>query len=161
MRRSTLGKTILLVLIGFVVIVLIYPRQVILVPEMDILVTDEAGGIVSNGEVSRSWNHYLGGGWKSTVVRTTEKGAVKFVAVKKRVPLFIQLSKLVLSPFGHYYPGFAGSVIARDASNHLIWKRVDFKSSDCCPGNIVISLNAVKGEADDRNFTFGEVVPNE
>ncbi len=154
-------KKLFLVLVGCVVLVLFYPRQVILVPEMNVLVTYEGGEIVSNGEVSLNWNHYLGDGWKSTVVKATQRGELRFNAVKKRVPLIVQVPKTILSPFGHYYPGLAGSLKARDSDNHFIWKRLDFKSSDCCPEKIVISLHAEKGEADDRYFTFGDVIPNE
>lgn len=128
---------------------------------MNILVTYEGGEIVSNGEVSRNWNHYLGDGWKSTIVKTNDKGELRFYRVKKRVPLVVQLVKTIVSPFGHYYPGLAGSLKARDSDNHFIWNRVDFNSSYCCPEKIGISLHGEKREADERYFTFGDAIPNE
>lgn len=49
------------VLIGLAVFFL-FPRKELLVPEMEIVVGYEGGQPVTNGEVSRSWNHYLGEG---------------------------------------------------------------------------------------------------
>jgi hypothetical protein len=144
-----------------VALVLLFPREVVLMPEANLSVVYEGGQPVSNGEVSRNWNHYLGDGWKATVVRTNENGAVRFKPVKKRVTILIQCLKAVLAPLGHYYPGLAGSFKARDADNHFIWQRVDFRESNCCPREIVISLHEKEGEASDSYFTFGDVIPSE
>lgn len=141
---------------------LLYPREVILVPEITIRVVDSEGQIVTDGEVCRTYNHYLGDGWKTTLLQTDSNGVVKFYRVKRRVPRLIQSLKIVLSPFGHYYPGLAMSLKARDSKNHYVWQRVDAKSHDCCPNEIVIEPHDRKGEADDNYFcTFGETTPNE
>ncbi|MEO7673633.1 MAG: hypothetical protein ABIU09_06095 [Pyrinomonadaceae bacterium] len=154
-RRLTLG-----ILAGGVLF-LLYPQEVVLVPETRLTVVYEGGEVVTHGEVSRNWNHYLGDGWKATVVRTDENGKVRFKVVTKRVPILIQFVKTVIAPFGHYYPGLGGSLIARDSNNHFIWKREDFRQSNCCPETIVIGLHEEEGEASDSYFTFGDVVPNE
>lgn len=133
----------------------------LLVPESEITVRYEGGDLVTDGEVSRSWNHYLGDGWKATIVRTDENGIAKFSSVKKRVPMIFQGLKIAFAIPGHYYPGLGGSFIARDSSNHRIWQRIDIKNSNCCPKEIVISLHESEGDAGDKYFTFGEIVPNE
>lgn len=138
---------------------LLYPREVVLVPEARLNVLSEDGEIPENIEVSRTWNHYLGDGWKSSVTMPDESGEVRFPAVKKRVPVSLQLLKLALSPFGHYYPGLAGSFKARDPNNHSTWERIDFNDSNCCPAEIRISNRS--GDALESTFTFGDIVPNE
>lgn len=119
----------------------------------------EDGEIARSAEVSRSWNHYLGDGWKASVARPDDNGEVRFLAVKKRVPVLVEFSKIILSPFGHYYPGLAGSCKARNQNDHFIWERIDFKDSNCCPTRITI-LNR-PGESLESTFTFGDRVPNE
>ena len=148
-------------ILGVCILTLIYPREVVLIPASEMTVRYEGGQLVTDGEVSRNWNNYLGDGWKATIVRIDEKGKARFTAVKRRVPILLQALEVAGSIPGHYYAGLAGSFKARDSNNHLIWQRVDFRDSRCCPTEIVIGLHESEGEADNRYFTFGEVVPNE
>lgn len=152
---------IIIVVLIAVGIFFLFPRKEILVPEMDIVVRYEGGQPVTNGEVSRSWNHYLGSGWTASIVKTDQEGRVKLKEVSTRVPLLSKMFWSVVAPFLHYYAGFAGSVKGRDAENHYIWQRVDFNDRNCCPSEIIIGLHEKKGEADDQYFTFGKVVPND
>ena len=151
---------IIAVLVG-VGIFFLFPRKEILVPEMNIVVRYEGGDPVSNGEVSRNWNHFLGDGWTASIVKTDQDGNVKLKEVSKRVSLLSKVFWSAVAPFLHYHAGFAGSVKGRDAENHRIWQRIDFNERNCCPAEIIIGLHEEEGEADDRYFTFGEVVPNE
>jgi hypothetical protein len=153
-------KKYLLFAILAVCILVLYPREVVLIPAIEITLRYEGGDPVAHGEISRNWNHYLGDGWKASIVRTDENGKAKFVAVKKRVPMLLQGLKVVFSIPGHYYPGLAGSFVGRDSNNHFIWQRIDFNGSNCCPTEIVISLHETEDQVD-KYFTFGEVVPNE
>lgn len=128
---------------------------------MEIVVRYEGGDLVTDGEVSRSWNHHLGDSWTASIVKTDANGKAKFKEVSKRVPLLVSTLSSAFSIVGHYYPGFAGSIKARDANNHRIWQRIDFKDSNCCPTESTISLHETEGEAKDEYFTFGTVVPND
>lgn len=157
----TIWKSVLVV-VALGGLFLLYPREVVLVPEITIRVVDNKGQAVTNGEVCRTYNHYLGDGWKTTLLQTDSNGVAKFYTVKRRVPRLIQSLKVVLSPLGHYYPGLAVSLKARDPKNHYVWQRVDARSDDCCPNEIIIEPHDRKGEADDSYFcTFGETTPNE
>lgn len=160
-KNSKIRRWVLAGTVVGALIVLFYPRKVTLVPEMKLTVAYDGGEIVRNGEVSRNWNHYLGDGWKATVLKTDDNGMVRFKSVTTRVPLILQGLKIVVSPIAHYYPGLAGSITGRDTNNHLIFQRVDFNDSNCCPEQIVISLHLEDGEGSDKYFTFGDVVPNE
>lgn len=150
------------VIVGAAVLVTaLFPKQETLVPAMEITIRDESGASVKNGEVSRTWNHYLGPGWTTSIAKTDGTGKVRFPEISRRVPLFISAFWRAASIPLHYYPGFAGSIKARNAENHFVWQRVDFNDRDCCPSEVTIVVHDRKGEADDKYFTFGDVVPNE
>jgi len=142
-------------------LLLLYPREVVLVPDITMRVHNSDGSIVVNGEVCRTYNHFLGDGWKTTLLKTDSEGFVKFNATKRRVPPLIQGLKIVFSPFGHYYPGLAVSIVARDSQNHFLWQRID-DNDENLPNEIIIQPHDRKGEADESHFcTFGETVGNE
>lgn len=146
---------IALVIVGLAVAsLLLYPRKEVLIPAMTIQVRYEGGDLVANGEVCRTWNHYLGSGWSSQVGKTDSSGRVSFPKVERRVPLLLSNFWSSASTFLHYYPGLAGDIVARDANNHYIWQRVDFSDKSCCPTEVPIFLHDEQGEADDRYFAF-------
>lgn len=151
-------KWILLVIVAVPLVVLLYPRKVVLIPEMKIRVSYEGGDFLSNGEVSQNWNHYLGDGWTARIAKTDMEGNVSFPEVSRRVPRLVSTFWSEASFLLHYYPGLAGSIKARDANNHFIWQRVDFNDRNCCPKDIAVFLHDEKGEAEDQYFTFGRVI---
>lgn len=117
--NKLLQKSVFLI-VAIILLFLIYPREVVLVPEIGLAVSREDGQVVTNGEVCRTYNHFLGDGWKSTILRTDNGGMVKFFTVTKRVPRILEWLKIVVAPFGHYSPGLAMSLKARDGENHYI-----------------------------------------
>lgn len=152
-RRVWIGTFVLLLL------VLLFPQKIVFVPEMNISVRYEGGDVVPHADVSRSWNHYLDSGWKANLMRADENGKVTLKESTGRVPLLLIAMKYVGSIPGHYYPGMAGSIKARDSENHNIYSRVDFRGNSCCPAEIVIGTNEKALET--QYLTFGEIVPNE
>ena len=111
-------------------LVLFYPKKEILVPAMDLIVKSEASTPVANLEVSRDWNHFLGPGWTASVTKPDANGSVYFPEVSQRVPLIGKAFYTVFSPVvEHQYPGFAGSVKARDPDNYRVWQRLDFTTA--------------------------------
>ncbi|MDQ4122896.1 MAG: hypothetical protein M3209_15780 [Acidobacteriota bacterium] len=135
--------------------VLLYPREVILAPGAKFTVYYEDGRIGKNVEVSRSWNSYMGDGWKANLSVTDENGKVIFKPAKGRVSLIYQGTLIVIAPFGHFYPGTAGSFKARDPQNHKIWERIDFRDYNCCPSEVVMKMQESELES---TFIFGDLV---
>jgi len=153
MKKSS-GKVIWIIL-AICCVVLLYPREVILVPEAELTVYYNDGRIGKNIEVSRSWNSYMGDGWKANVIFTDEYGKVKFKAAERRFPIIAQSILYVFAPFLHFYAGYAGSFKARDPQNHRIWERIDFRDDNCCPSEIVIKPQETELES---TFIFGDLV---
>ena len=135
--------------------ILLYPREVTLVPEAELTVYFDDGKIGKNIEVSRSWNSYVGDGWKANVAFTDENGKVKFKAAKRRFPIIAQSFLYSFAPFLHFYAGYAGSFKARDPQNHKIWERIDFRDSNCCPSEITMKSQESELES---TFIFGDLV---
>lgn len=150
MRRF---RYIVFAIIFSVVAAVLFPAKELLIPAMDVTVRYADGTLVVHGEVSRTWNHYLGPGWTNTVEKTNQDGIVRFPEVTRRVPLLVKAYKAVFgSLFEHQYAGMAGDLVGRDANNHLIWQRVDFDDRNCCPFEVVITTHETEGEAEDDYF---------
>lgn len=157
MKRSGL---VILAAVLTIIVLFLFPRKEILVPAMDITVRSAEPGGVSKLEVSRSWNHFLGPGWTASVAKPDSMGNVHFPEVSRRVPLAVKAFYTIVSPiFDHQYPGFAGSINARDANNYRIWQRVDFDDRNCCPSEVVVIMHD-PGDELDSSFTFGNITPN-
>ena len=126
---------------------------------MEVTVRSAEPGIARELEVSRSWNHFLGPGWTASVKKPDSMGKVHFPEVSRRVPLAMKAFYTVFSVFEHQYPGFAGSIKARDVYNHRIWQRVDFNDGNCCPREVIVTLHE-PGDELDSTFVFGDITPN-
>ncbi|HMS39731.1 MAG TPA: hypothetical protein PKE69_05860 [Pyrinomonadaceae bacterium] len=148
-------KKLTLIIVAICCAIMLYPREVILVPEAELTVYYDNGQIAKNIEVSRSWNNYMGDGWKANIAFTDENGIVKFKAANKRFPIIAQSFLYYFSPFLHFYPGYAGSFKARDPQNHKIWERLDFRDDNCCPNKIVMKHQETQLET---TFIFGDLV---
>lgn len=149
---------IFIVIVTALSVVLLYPRKVVLIPAMKITVKYSGGDVLSSGEVRQNWNHYLDDGWKARIAKTDVNGNVFFPEVSRRVPMVVSGFWSAASTFLNYYHGMAGSIVARDATNHYIWQRVDFNDRDCCPKDVSIYRHDKEGEAQDGYFTFGQVL---
>ena len=158
MKRN---RYIVVAIIVMPALVLFYPKKEILVPAMDLTVKSEASTPVVNVEVSRDWNHFLGPGWTASVTKPNAEGRVHFPEISRRFPIVGKAFYTVFSPiFEHQYPGFAGSVMARDPENYRIWQRLDFNDRNCCPTEITVTMHEA-GDELDSTFTFGDIVPNQ
>ena len=157
MQEAGMSRIRIAVIAGSLVILgmVLFPKNESLVPSMNVVLKYADGSPVANGEVSRKWNHYLGRGWQTSIERTDSAGRVHFPEVTRRVPLVVKSYDAIFEPlFEHQALGFAGDLVGRDATNHLIWQRVDFDDENCCPTEITILRHDDEGEAEEHYFTF-------
>ncbi|CAN5597105.1 hypothetical protein BH20ACI4_BH20ACI4_11700 [soil metagenome] len=118
--KVTSGKIIWIV-IAICCVILLYPRQITVAPEVELTVFYDNGEIAKNVEVRRNWNSYAVDSWQIDAANTDEKGKVKFEIVQKRVPILWERIKYYLPTFlMHENNSNAGSFYARDSQNHFV-----------------------------------------
>jgi hypothetical protein len=124
----------------FLAVYLLYPREVIFAPETEITIVFENEQIVPNADAQRWWGTYLDNeGLITDYTQADKDGKIRFQQVKGRVPLVLQWLKFVstlLSP--HDYPSSSGRILARDMQNHFIWQSISYENENCCPSKITI-----------------------
>jgi hypothetical protein len=135
-------------------LVLLYPRQITLAPEVELTVFYDNGEIAKNVEVRRNWNSYAADSWKIDATNTDENGRVKFESVQRRIPIIWERLKYYLPAIQmHENNSNAGNFIAREPQNHFIWGRVDYLDENCCPTKIVMTKQNT--ELRDSLFNLG------
>jgi hypothetical protein len=102
-------------LIGAVVVlvVLLFPRPVVVAPEWEIAARDEAGTPVAEVEVTETWNHYPFRDGKYATLMTDEHGVAKFPERRMWVPLLETGAGKLMNLLPHGSGGPMASVYVR------------------------------------------------
>ena len=121
-------------------VILLYPRQITVAPEVELTVFYDSGEIAKNVEVRREWNSYAVNDWKIDAANTDEHGRVKFESVQKRIPIIWERLKYYLPTIlMHENNSNVGNFQARDSQNHFIWGIVDYDNKNCCPTKLIMT----------------------
>lgn len=148
------SSKIIWIILAICFLVLIYPKQISVAPEIELTVFHDNGEIAKNIEVRRNWNSYAVGSWQIDAANTDENGKVKFESVQKRIPIIWERLKYYLPTIQmHENNSNAGSFYARDSQNHFVWGRVDYIDEECCPTKIIMTKQ--NSELRDSLFNLG------
>ena len=154
--KITFGKIVWLTL-AICFLVLLYPKQITIAPEVELTAFYENGEISKNVDVIRSWNSYADdNGWKINQAITDENGKVKFGKVQKRVPIILERLRYFLPIISiHENNSNVGSITARNPQNHFVYGRIEYTDENCCPTKIIMTKQNL--ELTNTLFGFGEV----
>jgi hypothetical protein len=136
-------RTLLVLVIGLLALVSLYPLETIVVPEWKVRVVDEAGAPLRNSGIREVWQHYsIESKDHEQDLLTDGDGYVTFPKRTIRAPLLARIGKAAVNSLNPHGSSGPGAYVITLAAGYDMWKNDFYIPGQPLPKEVIVKKSS-------------------